>query len=174
MRTGSWAVEWRCRRMRATKRGGCTCIASIAAMTATATKRTRRKTVSPTSRFVSRTATATMGPNSPTAPTDRMVGPIAVRSTPASRRIGSNVVSAVVVRQSATTIESRTRPVACSATPTPRARITEAPQEPAASPRCPLRMTARSSSVPARNIRKVRPKSDSAVTIVSGCASAST
>ena len=78
-------------------------MASSAAMTATATKRTRSRKVSRGSRFVSNTATATIGPNSPMAPTDRTDGPIACCSTPASRKIGSRVPSAVVVRHSATT-----------------------------------------------------------------------
>ena len=127
---------------------------------------TSRTKVSRASRLVSSTATATMGPNSPMAPTDSIDGPIAVRSTPASRRIGKSVPSAVVVRHSATTTESSTSPVPCSTAPTPSAMTTEAPHEPAARPRCPCRMTPRSNSVPARNMRKVRPKSDSAVTMV--------
>ena len=43
--TGSCAVEFRCRRISATKRGGRTCVARSAATTATATKDTSRRNV---------------------------------------------------------------------------------------------------------------------------------
>ena len=46
-------------------------------------------------------------------PTDSTVGPNDVFSTPASRRIGSRVPSAVVVRHSPTTTVSMTSPVPC-------------------------------------------------------------
>ena len=88
--------------------------------------------MSPASRFVSSTATATMGPNSPMAPTDRMEGPTGVRNTPASCRIGRRVPSAVVVRHSATTVWSSTSPVAWRKTPTPSASTSDATHEPAA------------------------------------------
>ncbi len=143
-------------------------------MTATATKRTRSRKVSRGSRFVSSTATATIGPNSPMAPTDRTDGPNFVCSTPASRRIGSRVPSAVVVRHSATTTWSRTRPVEWSTSPTPNARRSETPQDPTARPRCPRRIVVISSSVPARNIRYVSPKSDSAETMAFGFTKLST
>ena len=126
--------------MRAMKRGGCTCVARRAATTATATKRARRRKVSRGSRFVSSTATATIGPNSPMAPTDKTEGPTGVCSTPASRRIGRSVPSAVVVRQRATTTWSSTSPVARRTTPTASASTRDVPHEPTALPRWPWRM----------------------------------
>ena len=75
MRIGSWAVESMCLRSRATQRGGCTRKARTAAAAAMATKRKRRRKVTLGSRLVRRTATATMGPNSPVAPTARITGP---------------------------------------------------------------------------------------------------
>ena len=160
--------------MSAMKRGGWTCVARSAAITATATKRARRRKVNLASRLVSSTATATIGPNSPMAPTDKIEGPIAVRSTPASCRIGRSVPSAVVVRQRATTTESSTSPVPWRKAPTPSASTNEAAHEPAALPRWPWRMVDRSSSVPARNMRYVKPSWDSAVTMLFGWARFST
>ena len=149
--------------------GGRTSVARRAATTAMATKSTSSTNVTRASRLVSSTATATIGPNSPIEPTDRIEGPILVWRTPESRRIGRSVPRAVVVRQSATTTESSTSPVPCNTAPTPSAMSTEAPHDPAARPRCPCRITDRSSSVPARNMRKVSPKSDIAEMMVLGC-----
>ena len=136
--TGSCAVEWRWRRIRAMKRGGWTCIARSAAITATATNTARRRKVIRGSRLVSRMATATMGPNSPMAPTDRIDGPTGVRSTPASRKMGSSVPRAVVVRHRATTTESSTRPVACRKTPTPKRQQQRGPPRSRGTPQVPL------------------------------------
>ena len=128
----------------ATSRGGCTCVATSAASTAIATKAARRRTVRLASRLVSSSATASTGPNSPTAPTDRMVGPKEVLSTPVSRRTGSRVPRAVVVRHNPTTTVSRTSPVALSIAPTASARTSDASQDDAARVMCPSRRRFRS------------------------------
>ena len=56
-------------------------------------------------------AIPTTGRNSPTAPAARMFGPSVPPSMSFSRRIGSNVPSAVVVIPSATGTKASTKPV---------------------------------------------------------------
>ncbi len=118
----------------------------------------------PASWLVSSRATARIGPNSPIAPTDSTVGPNEDFSTPESRRMGSRVVSAVVVRHSPTTTVSSTSPVDSRTAPTPNASTSDPSQAVTARAMCPSRMRVTSSSRPARNIKYVRPRSDNAVT----------
>jgi len=66
-----------------------------------------------------KTATATMGRNSPTAPAAMMNPPNRPSSIRLSRRMGSSVPSAVVVKPIATGTNARTKPAAANAAVTP-------------------------------------------------------
>ncbi len=71
-RTGSWALDSRWRLRMDTTRGGWVRAASSTVITATATKANSSNDVRTGSFLVSRRATATMGPNSPTVPMAEM------------------------------------------------------------------------------------------------------
>ena len=142
MRTGSCAVECRCRRMRATKRGR---------MDLHGQERGHDGHGDEERRAGRRSASGITVREQHGNGHDRAELPDGAhrqhgRPEPAyaarPRRAGSAAAcpSAVVVRHSATTTESRTSPVAWSAAPTPSARTTETPHEPAARPRWPWRM----------------------------------
>lgn len=79
----------------------------------------------PGSLWVSSTATATMGPNSPTVPMAVMYAPNRVSSTPASRRTGSRVPSAVVVSTRPITRVLRAKPVDTRAAAIPKPMASE-------------------------------------------------
>ena len=142
IRTGSWAVESRCVAQQRNEAGRVHPQGQERGHGGDHDEEARRRKVTRGSRLVKRTATATMGPNSPIDPTARIVGPNDVFSTPSSRRIGSRVPSAVVVRHMPTTTASMTSPVAGRMAPTPRASRSEASHDVAARPRWPSRMLA--------------------------------
>ena len=138
-------------------------------MTATATKSDEEKEGQPGSRFVSTTATATIG-------TELADGPDGQDGRPEWRLQHAGVAQdrqqgAERRRRQAQRRRRRGRERArCRAGQPDAQRDDERrPPGPSGPSQVPSRILARSSSVPARNIRYVRPKSDSAVTMVLGC-----
>ena len=174
--TGSCEVESRWRRRRATKRGGCTCIARSAAMTATATKRTRRRKVSRGSRFVSNTATATIGPNSPIAPTDRIGRPefrLQHTRVAQDRQQGPERRRRQAQRHD-DAVEHETRSSGARARRPTRATKGDPPGSNGAWPRCPGASSPGRAPCRPGTSGYVSPKSDSAVTMLFGLPKLST
>ena len=109
-------------------------------------KATSSSEVSTGSFLVSRRATATMGPNSPTVPMAETNEPNLVSQTPASRRMGTSVPSAVVVRARPTTTVSSARPADTRAKAAAKPMASDTPHPAAASLRGRPRIFSRSSS----------------------------
>ena len=148
--------------------GGCSRRAMVAqarAMTTNVTSSPERTATPCSPEMISENST--IGPNSPIAPAPRMQRPSGVSSSPASRRIGSRVPTAVVLSTTATSTGSATSPAARRPKVSARASPTDSPQP--AMPSCSgrPRSLAKSSSMPARKNRNDRPSDDSARSVPS-------
>ena len=138
IRTPSWPLVFRVRPRSRLSRGDRLRAATPSARAATTAKATSTASVCSGLSPDNSSATARIGPNSPTAPAERMNVPSRVSRSPESRRMGSTVPSAVVVKISPISTPAETpssgRATVTSTIPAPRP-ITSDPHQPATADR---------------------------------------